>query len=149
VGGDFRAMTGLNEVGDFSLGSFFIGADGVVMIGVTAWVADDGNTSLGDFTCKIKEKIEKNGPRNWGLFLIRLTCDAKLGKGSDMGSALLKLDKDGWAVFGFIFSGLSSQRGVPGLLPSDTSSAPATLLLNDTDSLLSKMRSGLLVRRYC
>lgn len=49
MGGDLRAMTGFIEVGDFSLGSFFRGADGATMIGVTGCVADS-KASLGDLT---------------------------------------------------------------------------------------------------
>lgn len=80
------------------------------------------------------------------------TWAANPGSGKDMGSELLRCDDNlTGAASGLRCSGRSSQRGVPGLLPSETSSAPATRFPNMIEScLLSKLdddtSSGLLFR---
>jgi hypothetical protein len=55
---------------------------------------------------------------------------ANLGRGNDIGSVVLNWVTGSLVVGGcwlLRFSGLSSHNGVPGRLPSDTSSAPATV----------------------
>ncbi len=96
-------------VGDFSLGSrSFLQVDTDGVVGV-------------DCGCTIGGRVAALGD-------VDFTWAANPGKGSDMGSVLRSSCEDNLTGSWLRCSGRSSQRGVPGRLPSETSSAPATRL---------------------
>lgn len=63
------------------------------------------------------------------IWLAAISCVANLGNGREIGSLLVEVRKCEDSLTGpelSVFSGRSSQRGVPGREPSETSSAPTT-----------------------